>query len=306
MTVFFKVLGSGIGDVVVCKSTFESFCRNTTENVVFVARGPRQVGLSKLLDGAVSEVKEFEIEESMKDGDSVINLRDHPWQREHDWFSADFKVRYPNIKILEILDDICRDKGIAGNARAFKPFAFEFDSRAANKVIVMPGTTMKAKKMKPTFWQNLVEQLRAKNIQTIMLGSADASPEITELVDLGIEHIATPELQDAINLISSSKAVVSVDTGLMHIAVQQGIKTVAIFGQCEIYYRPAGNCIPVFTDRRISEYEFTGQYKLFDFAVDYDSWDYLPPASNDGALIKFDDSAQIIALLGLGKIKKWE
>jgi hypothetical protein len=301
MTVFFKVLGSGIGDVVVCKSTFESFCRNTDEDVVFVARGPRQVGLSKLLDGAAKEINEFEIEQTMKDGDTIINLRDHPWQCEHDWFSADFKARYPDIKILEILEDICRDKGIAATPRELKPFAFELDSRVAGKVIVIPGTTMKAKKMKPIFWQNLVSQLRAKNIETIMLGNADASPEISELVDLGIEHIATPDLQNAINLISSSKAVVSVDTGLMHIAVQQGIKTVAIFGQCEIYYRPADNCIPIFTDRRLSEYEFTGEYKLWNFAVDYDCWDYLPPAANDGSLIKFDDPAKIIELLSLSK-----
>jgi hypothetical protein len=301
MTVFFKVLGSGIGDVVVCKSTFESFCRNTAEDVVFVARGPRQVGLSKLLEGAAGEVREFEIEERMKDGDSVINLRDHPWQREHDWFSADFKARYPKIKVLEILDDICRDKGIEANTRELKRFPFEFDSRAADKVIVIPGTTMKAKKMKPAFWQKLVSQLFAKNVQTIMLGSVDASPEISELGALGIEHIVTPDLQDAINLISSCKAVVSVDTGLMHVAVQQGIKTVVIFGQCEIYYRPAENCIPIFTDRRISEYEFTGEYKLWNFSVDYDSWEYLPPAANDGALIKFDDPAKIIELLGPSK-----
>jgi hypothetical protein len=303
MTVFFKVLGSGIGDVVVCKSTFESFCRNIDEDVVFVARGPRQVGLSKLLDGAAGEVKEFEIEQNMKGGDRIINLRDHPWQCEHDWFSADFKARHPNIKIFEILDDICRDKEIVANTREFRALPFEFDARAADKVIVVPGTTMKAKKMKLTFWQNLVRQLGLKNIQTIMLGKSDGAPEIAELVEVGIEHISTPELQDAINLISSSKAVVSVDTGLMHIAVQQGIKTVAIFGQCEIYYRPAANCIPIFTDRRISEYEFTGEYKLWNFAVDYDSWDYLPPKADEGALIKFDDPAKIIELLGFGKSK---
>jgi len=302
MTVFFKVLGSGIGDVVVCKSTFESFCRNSTEDVVFVARGPRQVGLSKLLDGAAGEINEFDLKEKMEDGDRVINLRDHPWQRKHDWFSANFKARYPNIKILEILEDICRDKGLAANPREFRPLPFSFDSRAADKVIVIPGTTMRAKKMKPTFWQNLVSQLRVKNIQTIMLGRVD-SQEVSELIELGIEHIATPNLQDAINLISSCKSVVSVDTGLMHVAVQQGLKTVAIFGQCEIYYRPAANCFPIFTDRRISEYEFTGEYKLYDFSVDYDTWDYLPSTSDDGAPIKFDDPARIIELLGLGKSK---
>lgn len=301
MTVYFKVLGSGIGDVVVCKSAFESFCKSTSEDVVFVARGPRQVGLSKLLAGAAGEVSELEVKEKMREGDSIINLRDHPWQREHDWYSADFKVRYPDVKVLEMLEVICRDKGLDVDVREMAPFKFEQDARATGKVIVIPGTTMKAKKMKPTFWLNLAARLHDGGIETIMLGHAEASPEVEELISLGLQHVDTPTLQEAINLISSCRAVVSVDTGLMHIAVQQGIKTVAIFGQCEIYYRPAKNCLPIFTDRRLSEYEFTGEYKFFDFAAEYDTWDYLPPESEEGALIKFDDPAKVVEMLGLHK-----
>lgn len=301
MTIYFLCLGSGIGDVLVCKPAFEWLCANGAEPVFFVARGPRQVGLSRLLQGAAGEVREDELPGIVKPEDRVINLRAHSWQTDHDWFSAEFKARYPGIKVSEILDDACREHGIHADNREIRALPFSIDERGSNKVVLVPNTTMKAKKLRPQFWMDLAHTLKVRGWDAIVLGSTAPNTvnatELQTLVEHGLTHHATQDLQEAINIISSARAVVSLDTGLMHIAVQQGINTVAIFGACEVYYRPAPNCFPIFTDRRVPAQE---NYKLYKFSSVYDTWGELPSTADDGDYIDFADCDKVLQLLGLG------
>src|SRR5262249_35944406 len=63
---------------------------------------------------------------------------------------------------------------------------------------------------------------------------------------LGFCWLETARVWEALRIINSARAVVSVDTGLMHLAVHQGKPTVTLFGQLPVYYRPYDNCHPFF------------------------------------------------------------
>ena len=298
MVIYFEALGSGIGDVLVCKPAFEWLAKNSAEPVMFVARGPRQAGLSSLLDGANGEVREVDLPQIVKPEDRVVNLRDHRWQTNHDWYSPEFKELYGHMKVQDILGEICADKGISADQREMKPLPFKRDRRAEKKIILVPGSVIKSKKLGTTFWLKLFERLTAQHREVIMLGTLKYSEQLHELISAGIPHLETPHLQDAIDVIGSCDGVIAVDTGLMHIAVQQQIRTVVIFGECEVYYRPSPFCFPIFTDKRISSLSSGAEYQTYQFSSTFDNWDYLVSSSEDGEYLQFDDVDSVLALLG--------
>ena len=310
MTTYFLAVGSGIGDVVVSLSICRWIIQNSSEPVVMVARGPRQVGLSEVIPGLAGEIIEPDLQKTMMSGDRLINLRDHPLQKYYDWFSAEFQTGYPNFRITEILTRICRDFGLAVDVSEITPFEFTRDERVLDKVILIPGTTVRAKMVRAPMWINLYNDLQSMGIESVMIGELDRSKDTRDLVETGLPHIETPKIQDAINAISSARAVVSVDTGLMHVAVQQGVKTVAIHGACEVYHRPAPNCFPIFTNNFDRSKAFVapppGKPANFppggkEFAVLFNTWNWLPMSFADGDYIDFNDHQRVIDLLGLAE-----
>jgi hypothetical protein len=299
MVVYFAPIGSGIGDIVVCKPAAEWLARHSSEPVFLVVRGPRQVGLSRLIDGVAGEVIELELKGRLSGKDRLINLRDHDLQRKHDWFAPEFKSRFPNLRIAEILEEICSGLEIRANHREIKELFCRKDVRSQNAIVLVPGTTLKSKTLTTRFWLKLHEELRCRNHPCLMLGSVEHSRQTQELVELGIPHLATEDLQEAINLLANAKAVVSVDTGLMHLAVQQGVRTVAIFGVCEVYYRPVSNCLPIFTDDGSPLLQLGSDYPIHEFPAEFDNWNYFPSTAEDGDYIRFMDTTKVLDLLEL-------
>ncbi len=297
MAIYFAPVGSGIGDVVVCKPAGEWLARNCPDPVFFVARGPRQVSLSRLIDGLAGEITELELKEKLSESDRLVNLRDHHLQRHHDWFAPDFKRRFPNFHIVQILDEICRDFGIEADHSEIKPFVYSQDERARDAVILVPGTTMKSKSLKTSFWLSLHAQLAKQGRKCLMLGSLEHSRQTKELASAGISHLPTENLQEAIDLISNASSLVSVDTGLMHIGVQQGVNTVCIYGVCETYHRATPNSRPIFTDVLNLSLVPPPEYPRYDFPAIYDNWNYLPASAEDGDYIAFDDVQAVLDLL---------
>lgn len=295
MAIYVAPIGSGMGDVVVCRPVFDTLMAKQSEPVFLVARGPRQVGMAKLIDGLAGEVKEPQLKEILQPGDRHINLRDHPLQRRHDWLDAEFYATYPGINIQKALKIICADLGLPEINDEFRPLSFQHDSRSVGKIIFVPATTMKAKTLESAFWLALHKRLQQQQRSALMLGSLEYSPQMQELHAQGIPHIPTAEISDAVNLISSCAGVVSVDTGLMHVAVQQGVRTVAIFGQWHLYYRPRENCRPIFA----APTPECGQYRAqtTEFGCDYETWDWFPPRCDEGSYLQYNDVQRVIDLL---------
>jgi ADP-heptose:LPS heptosyltransferase len=70
-----------------------------------------------------------------------------------------------------------------------------------------------------------------------------------EMSDTGIDAVRAPTPGDAVDLLTSCRAVVGIDTGLTHIAVQQGTPTVGIYRDRAVYFRPWPRCRAVVGDR---------------------------------------------------------
>jgi ADP-heptose:LPS heptosyltransferase len=91
------------------------------------------------------------------------------------------------------------------------------------------------------------------------------------LKQAGVRHLETPEIGDAIDVLGSVDAAVAVDTGLMHIAVQQGTPTVALFNSVHTYLRPSAHCLPLFAPQCAIECQFP-EPDGSAFPVEYKEW----------------------------------
>ena len=63
-----------------------------------------------------------------------------------------------------------------------------------------------------------------------------------EMATTGVPAVPAPTPGDAVDVLSSCRAVVGVDTGLTHIAVQQGTPTLTICRHGSVYVRPWSHC----------------------------------------------------------------
>ena len=79
-------------------------------------------------------------------------------------------------------------------------------------------------------------------MKVLLIGIPEQSPPVKQLLEQGIEWLPTPEISDALDIISSCACVISVDTGLMHLAVHQGKPTIALFNRSGLYRRLEPNC----------------------------------------------------------------
>ena len=142
---------------------------------------------------------------------------------------------------------MARDFGFDADFMSRLPLYFERRPEFAATTIILPGTTTASKTWPANNWLRLINFLEQCGRPVAMLGEPERSAVVRDLVASGVKWQPTPDIQEAINIISSSQAVVSVDTGLMHVAVQQGIPTVAFFQGYPIYYRNFPNCFPLFS-----------------------------------------------------------
>lgn len=86
-------------------------------------------------------------------------------------------------------------------------------------------------------WLQLAERVRRSGLGVRVL-TGGGGPAVAELRAAGIAGVQTPALGDAVDWLSSCRGVVGIDTGLTHIAVQQGTPTVAIHRADPFFFRP--------------------------------------------------------------------
>jgi hypothetical protein len=270
--IFLAPLGSGIGDVVVVLPALEWLINRGEAAVYLVARGPRQLGFESAIPGLAGVVREVDLDvQALAPDCGYINLRDHEVQRNYDWYGDRFQRDYPNFFINDILNLICRSFGIEADYSRFPRLLSTKRADVANKVAIVPGATCDFKALPASSWHAVCNALRARDIDFVVLGEPDRSPVVASLVADDAPYLTTPSIQDAIDVLSSVRGVISVDTGLMHIAVQQGTPTVAVFNQVHTYYREAVNCRAIFGPVCAPVCARQTQEK-FPYPVDYKEW----------------------------------
>jgi ADP-heptose:LPS heptosyltransferase len=265
-SIYLAPIGSGVGDVIVALPAFAWLAAQGSKPYL-VARGPRQLGF----EHAIPELAGVVREPDLPDGVRYINLRDHAIQRNYDWYGEAFDRDYPGFRINEIMALVCRDKKLFPDFNTFPRLTYAFNPAAAEKVVLVPGTTSDFKAMPTSTWLSVVSRLSAAGLSCIVLGEPDRSPVVADLLAAGVPHHPTPLIQLAIDTISSARACISVDTGLMHVAVQQGIPTVAIFNSTHTYYRPAPNCHALFAPACAPECALQSAQQ-FPFPAEYKEW----------------------------------
>lgn len=218
-----------------------------------VARSSLQEELASRIPGLAGCVSEREFSNMpLSEGDVYYNLRKHPLQENYWWGSLEFERDYPRHRINDILATITRDMGIMADFTKLSPLPHQHRQEARDRIVLIPGADGSYKFWPAQHWYRLYEDL-VKTVGTypLILGEPE-NPAVRELAESGLAWIPTPSITDALDLISSARAVIALDTGLMHIAVHQGVPTIGLFRNRAIYTRPyphtfaleAGPCHP--------------------------------------------------------------
>jgi ADP-heptose:LPS heptosyltransferase len=222
----------GLGDLVVSLPAIQAVIAERPR-VWLVARAGSQRLLAQRVAGLDGVVDEADL--TGDNGDRLIDLRDHPLQRDFWWGSAAFAAKFGPMNINDILDRICRDFGI--NADFSLPQALQANHRIhLDRTVLLVHETDGADKRWPvSHWAAAAALLRADGYPVAQVTRQQAP---SALDATGIPTVIAPTPGDAVDVLSACRAVVGIDTGLTHIAIQQGTPTVTICRPGSVYVRP--------------------------------------------------------------------
>jgi hypothetical protein len=293
MATYFAPLAEGLGDAIVSLPLL--FALINQGETFLVARCPRQEGLTEAIEGLAGTVREVDLKDQLQHGDRYINIRDHKLQTEFVWGSTEFSERYKGFRVNDILGVMARDFGIEANFEKPHPLLFTRRKESEGKIVFVPGTMTTAKTWSTQNWITLNRMLSESGFGVVMVGQPDRNEVVQELVSAGLDWISTPAVQDAIDVVSSAAAVVSVDTGLMHIAVQQGIPSVVLFQGYAVYYRPYPACIPIFSPLCAKPcLDFQANLRP-NSSIEYKKWLWWDKCSDDCLVLESERCTNLIS-----------
>jgi Glycosyltransferase family 9 (heptosyltransferase) len=225
----------GLGDLVVSLPVVRSLVEDgagTGRETWLVTRSDLQVALSERIDGLSGTVGEGEV--VVGPGDALIDLRDHPLQRDAWWGSVEFEAAHGPLSINEILGRIAEDFGVRADFSS--PVALTAHERADVDGLVLfvaasDGTT---KRWPPERWVELADALDGQGIEAAIV---TRSPCTGDAADRGLREVVAASIGEAVDVLTACRAVVGVDTGLTHIAAQQGTPTVTLARMPAVYFR---------------------------------------------------------------------
>jgi hypothetical protein len=233
----------GLGDLVVSLPAIQVLIAEGARwgwETWLVARSPAQALLAERIDGLGGCVFE-ETFDPAEAGVSarVVDLRDHPLQRDYWWGSAEFVQAFGPLGINDILERICAGFGISADfARPVELRAFPRPD-VSDAVLFVTESDGATKRWPVGRWKALASKIRAAGIEVRRVArSGAASGERVA----GVDEVVAPTPGDAIDVLTSCRAVVGIDTGLTHIAAQQNTATITICRQDAVFLRPWSHC----------------------------------------------------------------
>ena len=223
----------GLGDLVVSLPAVQALVDRASvdgDEVWLVARSASQVLLAERIEGLTGCVTDETFDRSSVDG-RFVDLRDHPLQRDWWWGSAEFEAAFGKLSINEILARICADFEIAVDLTHPVPLLARPRPEVHTSVLLVADTDGPAKGWATDRWSSLAAGIRALGLDALVVTRTDASGI------LGIDAVCAPTPGDVVDVLTAARAVVGVDTGLTHIAAQQGTPTVTITRAAGVYFR---------------------------------------------------------------------
>jgi len=227
----------GLGDLIVSLPAVQGLI-DSGKKTYLVTRSNLQEGLAQRILGLAASIREKEfIPQELSAGDRFYNLREHPLQKNYWWGSQEFERAFGNIKINEILKIICDDFAIPTDFEHLTRLTAKPRRESEGRFIFLPGSDGSYKCWPCAYWMEVRGALKTRGFEVLLLGQPECSDEVAELLEAGLDWVETPTLEDALDVISSARAVIGVDTGLMHMAVHQGIPTMALYRDNPVYIR---------------------------------------------------------------------
>jgi Glycosyltransferase family 9 (heptosyltransferase) len=222
----------GLGDLVVSLPAIQALIADRSR-VWLVARARSQRLLAERITGLEGVVDEAGL--SCNPGDRFIDLRDHPLQRDFWWGSAAFAAEFGPMNINDIIERICRDFGIDADLAC--PRALETNPllHLGRTVLLVHETDGADKRWPVDHWATAAALLRAEGYDVAQVTRREGP---SPLDAIAIPAVVAPTPGDAVDVLSACRAVIGIDTGLSHIAVQQGTPTVTICRARSVYVRP--------------------------------------------------------------------
>lgn len=232
---FIAPVSFGLGDLVVSLPVVQAAViageRSGTETWL-VTRSSSQAALAERVSGLAGTVAEGDV--SLRPGEAYRDLRDHPLQRDHWWGSPEFASAHGPLSINEIIARIGADLGVVGDFSAPAPVESMHRPDAEGLVLFVADSDGTAKRWAVGRWAELAAGLGRRGLGVAVVTRGEGG---NALVDHGLRELAAPTLGDAVDVLSACRAVVGVDTGLTHIAAQQGTPTVTLSRMPAVYFR---------------------------------------------------------------------
>jgi hypothetical protein len=221
----------GLGDLVVSLPAFQALIAEG-DTVWLVARAPSQRLLAERIEGLAGVVDEDKYVPRPRD--RFVDLRDHPLQRDFWWGSAEFEAAFGLLNINDILERICSDLGVRADFSQRIPLRSRPCSGLDSTVVLVHETDGAAKSWPLEHWAETAALLRAAGHD---VAHVTKGTEPTALDEIGIDSLVAATLPAVVDTLSACRGVIGVDTGLTHIAVQQGTPTVTICRRASVYVR---------------------------------------------------------------------
>jgi hypothetical protein len=236
----------GLGDLVVSLPAIQALITERPPGETWlVARAAGQAVLADRIAGLGGCVLEDEFDPARADG-RFVDLRDHPLQRDYWWGSPEFDRAVGPLAIDDILARICADFGIDADFSEPAPLVARRARPEVRDTVLFVTESDGTKRWHPDNWGELAHELREGGHDVGMVTRDEPEAEMSAA---GIDAVRAPTPGDAIDLVTSCRAVVGIDTGLTHISVQQGTPTVGIYRNRAVYFRPWPHCRAVVGDR---------------------------------------------------------
>ena len=237
MRVVVAPVSFGLGDLVVSLPAIQALVARARQGdeVWLLARAPSQAGLAERVEGLGGVVHEHD--HTPDPGQRLVDLRDHPLQRDHWWGSPEFAAAFGHLGINDILERICADFSIDADFSQPRPLASRHRPGLERTVLLVHETDGPEKRWPVERWRLVAASLRAAGYDVAQVVREEPTDDA-----LGLPACVAPTPGDAVDVLTACRGVIGVDTGLTHIAVQQGRPTVVICRRSSVYVRPWAHC----------------------------------------------------------------
>jgi hypothetical protein len=232
---FVAPVSLGLGDLVISLPVVQAAVTADTYSGTetwLVTRSHSQAALAERVSGLAGTVAEDDI--AICASETVVDLRDHPLQRDYWWGSPEFVAAYGPLSINEIIARIGADFGVVGDFSVPVPLESMHRPDAESLVLFVADADGTTKRWAVERWVELATALGRRGLDVAVVTRGEGG---NALVDRGLASFVAATPGEAVDVLSSCRAVIGVDTGLTHIAAQQGTPTVTLCRTPAVYFR---------------------------------------------------------------------